>query len=105
MLYVCEDNGIGISTKSPAGWVERSLRSLPAIEYAAADGTRPAELLATAQHLADLVRAERRPAVLHLKTVRFMGHAGSDAEIAYRTTREIEAEYALDPLVATAERS
>ena len=31
-----------------------------------------------------------------------MGHAGSDAEIAYRTTREIEAEYALDPLVATA---
>ncbi len=102
VLYVCEDNGIGISTKSPAGWVERSLRSHPAIEYAAADGNRPAELLATAQHLADLVRAERRPAVLHLKTVRFMGHAGSDAEIAYRTTREIEAEYALDPILATA---
>ncbi|GAA3513908.1 thiamine pyrophosphate-dependent enzyme [Aeromicrobium panaciterrae] len=103
ILYVCEDNGIGISTKSPAGWVERSLQSLPAIEYVAADGTRPAELLATAQHLADRVRAERRPAILHLKTVRFMGHAGSDAEIAYRTAREIEDEYALDPLVATAE--
>ncbi len=102
VLYVCEDNGIGISTKSPAGWVERSLQSLPAIEYAAADGTKPSELLATAQHLAELVRTERRPAVLHLKTVRFMGHAGSDAEIAYRTTREIEDEYALDPLLATA---
>ncbi|WP_332644728.1 thiamine pyrophosphate-dependent enzyme [Aeromicrobium sp.] len=103
VLYVCEDNGIGISTKSPAGWVERSLQSLPAIEYAAADGTKPSELLATAQHLAELVRTERRPAVLHLKTVRFMGHAGSDAEIAYRTTREIEDEYALDPLLATAD--
>ncbi len=102
ILYVCEDNGIGISTKSPRGWVERSLRSLPAVEYAAADGTKPAELLDTVKHLADRVRAERRPAVLHLKTVRFMGHAGSDAEIAYRTTREIEEEYALDPLVATA---
>ncbi len=102
VLYVCEDNGIGISTKSPAGWVERSLRSLPGIEYAPADGTKPSELLATARHLADLVRTKRRPAILHLKTVRFMGHAGSDAEIAYRTRREIAAEYSLDPLIATA---
>lgn len=102
VLYVCEDNGIGISTKSPAGWVARSLSSLPAIEYAAADGTKPLELLETAHRLADLVRTQRRPAVLHLKTVRFMGHAGSDAEIAYRSSREIEDEYALDPLLATA---
>ena len=102
ILYVCEDNGIGISTKSPAGWVERSLKSLPGIEYAAAAGTSPSELMATAHNLAELVRTERRPAVLHLKTVRFMGHAGSDAEIAYRTSREIEDDYALDPLLATA---
>ncbi len=102
ILYVCEDNGIGISTKSPPGWVERSLRSMPGIEYAAADGTKPTDLLATAGHLADVVRTERRPAILHLKTVRFMGHAGSDAEIAYRSTREIEDEYELDPLIATA---
>ncbi len=102
VLYVCEDNGIGISTKSPPGWVERTLRSLPGIEYAAADGTKPSDLLATAGQLVDLVRTQRRPAVLHLKTVRFMGHAGSDAEIAYRTRREIEAEYSLDPLIATA---
>ena len=102
ILYVCEDNGIGISTKSPAGWVERSLRSLPGIEYASADGARPAELLATAAQLVELVRVERRPAILHLKTVRFMGHAGSDAEIAYRTSREIEGDYAKDPLLATA---
>ncbi|VXB01185.1 thiamine pyrophosphate-dependent enzyme [Aeromicrobium sp. 9AM] len=102
ILYVCEDNGIGISTKSPAGWVERSLTSWPSIEYATADGTRPAELLATAERLADRVRAERRPAILHLRTVRFMGHAGSDAEIAYRSRREIEDDYARDPLLATA---
>jgi 2-oxoisovalerate dehydrogenase E1 component len=102
ILYVCEDNGIGISTKSPAGWVERALRSWPSIEYAAADGTRPVELLATAARLVERVRSERRPAILHLRTVRFMGHAGSDAEIAYRSQREIEDDYLRDPVLATA---
>jgi 2-oxoisovalerate dehydrogenase E1 component len=102
ILYVCEDNGIGISTKSPSGWVEQSLSSWSSIEYVAVDGARPVELLATAAELADVVRTERRPAILHLKTVRFMGHAGSDAEIAYRSQREIQGEYADDPLLATA---
>ncbi len=48
------------------------------------------------------VREERRPIFLHLRTVRFLGHAGSDAEISYRTPREVEADYARDPLLATA---
>ncbi|MEJ7634138.1 thiamine pyrophosphate-dependent enzyme [Aeromicrobium sp.] len=102
ILYVCEDNGIGISTKSPSGWVERSLGSWPSIEYASADGIRPVELLASAARLVERVRTERRPAILHLRTVRFMGHAGSDAELAYRSTREIEDDYVRDPLLATA---
>ena len=46
--------------------------------------------------------SERRPVFLHLRTVRFLGHAGSDVEISYRTPREIEADYARDPLLATA---
>ena len=29
LLLVCEDNGIGISTKSPAGWVEANLAAKP----------------------------------------------------------------------------
>ncbi|MEO6472941.1 MAG: thiamine pyrophosphate-dependent enzyme [Aeromicrobium sp.] len=103
LLLVCEDNGIGISTKSPDGWVERLLRSIPAIEYAGGDGTRPEELLETASRLADVVRSERRPAILHLRTIRFMGHAGSDAEMAYRSQQEIVADYERDPLLATAE--
>ena len=101
LLFVCEDNGLGISTKSPHGWVERSLRSLPGIEYAAADGADPQELLLTVSRLVELVRAERRPAILHLRTVRFMGHAGSDAEIAYRSKLEILDDYERDPLLAT----
>jgi 2-oxoisovalerate dehydrogenase E1 component len=102
LLFVCEDNGIGISTRSPAGWTERSLRSLPGLSYVRADGADPEELLATCQDVVARVRTERSPALLHLSTVRFMGHAGSDAEIAYRSERDITGDYARDPLLATA---
>ncbi|MEP6799924.1 MAG: thiamine pyrophosphate-dependent enzyme [Lapillicoccus sp.] len=102
LLVVCEDNGIGISTRTPSGWAERMLSSLPGIEYAAGDGEDPAALLSTVDRLVDLVRRERRPALLHLHTVRFMGHAGSDAELAYRSQSEIEADYDKDPLLGTA---
>jgi 2-oxoisovalerate dehydrogenase E1 component len=44
----------------------------------------------------------RFPAVLHLRTVRYLSHAGADLETAYRSGQEIRDEYALDPLLATA---
>ncbi len=39
---------------------------------------------------------------MHLSTVRFGGHAGSDAEAGYRTPAEIAAEFGRDPLLGTA---
>jgi 2-oxoisovalerate dehydrogenase E1 component len=51
---------------------------------------------------AEWVRSQRRPAVLHLNVIRFLGHAGADAEIAYRPKSAIEADLARDPLLATA---
>ena len=45
-----------------------------------------------------------RSAFLHLRTVRFGGHAGTDVEAAYRTAAEMRADAALDPIVATAAR-
>lgn len=102
LLFVCEDNGIGISTRSPVGWIENMLRSFPGMDYYRARGTDPVDLMRTARDAAAQVRGERRPAILHLETVRFMGHAGSDAEIAYRSARDIEADYQHDPLLATA---
>ncbi|GAA1868902.1 thiamine pyrophosphate-dependent enzyme [Pseudonocardia ailaonensis] len=102
LLYVCEDNGLGISTRSPAGWVANLLRSFPGVRYHRAEGTAPLDLMRTATDAVAYVRQERRPAILHLETVRFLGHAGSDAEIAYRSAREIERDHELDPLLATA---
>ena len=102
LLFVCEDNGLGISVPSPAGWVEAALRSRPAIRYERADGSDPASVLEVARELAGWIREERTPAVLHLGTVRYLSHAGADAEIAYRAPHAIREDYERDPLLGTA---
>ncbi len=102
LLLVCEDNGFGISVPTPAGWIEAAYGSRPGLRYLAADGSDPAAARETIADAVAWVRAERAPLFLHLRTVRFLGHAGSDAEVAYRRPREIVADYERDPLVATA---
>ncbi|MFI7023700.1 thiamine pyrophosphate-dependent enzyme [Micromonospora sp. NPDC049900] len=104
VLFVCEDNGLGLSLRSPRGWVATALRSKPGVRYFAADGTDLVETYEVAVEAAAWVRRHRRPAVLHLTTVRLMGHAGADAESAYRSAGEIRADLDRDPVVATARR-
>ena len=102
ILFVCEDNGWGVSVPTPSGWIESAYGSRAGLDYLFADGADPAEARAVIMEAVHRVRDERRPVFLHLRTVRFLGHAGSDAEISYRTPREVEADYARDPLLATA---
>jgi 2-oxoisovalerate dehydrogenase E1 component len=102
LMFLCEDNGLGISVPSPSGWVATTLRARPGLHYVAADGCDLAAAYDAAAEVAAWVREHRRPAVLHLSVVRLMGHAGADAEIAYRTADEITADLERDPLVATA---
>jgi 2-oxoisovalerate dehydrogenase E1 component len=102
VLFVCEDNGIGISTRTPRGWPEAVLQRLPGISYVHALGHDPVELLRTTEEALAVVRTKRSPAVLHLSTVRFLGHAGSDVELAYRSPAAIQADFARDPLLGTA---
>ncbi len=103
LLFVCEDNGIGISVPTPAGWVAQAARR-PGITYLAAEGDDPDAARATAQEAADLARRRRRPVLLHLRTVRYLSHAGSDVETAYRAAGELTADRARDPLLALARR-
>jgi 2-oxoisovalerate dehydrogenase E1 component len=102
LLLVCEDNGLGISVRTPDGWVGAAHGGRPALRYFTADGSDPQACYDAAVAAADHVRTTRSPAFLHLKVVRFLGHAGSDAEISYRTEAEIAAGYASDPLLGTA---
>ena len=102
VLFVCEDNGLGISVRTPGGWIEAAYRDRAGLRYFTADGADLAAVYDTARAAADYVRDSRRPAFLHLRVVRFMAHAGTDAEVSYRTTGEIAADYERDPLIGTA---
>ena len=100
LLYVCEDNGLGISVPTPEAWIEQSLHWRPELAVEHTVGERPEELLATARELVAWVREHRHPAVLHVRTVRFLSHAGADLETAYRSGKAIRSDYARDPLLA-----
>jgi 2-oxoisovalerate dehydrogenase E1 component len=102
VLFVCEDNGLGISVRTPEGWTQQALGRWSPLRYEHADGNDLIAAIQTATELANWVREMRRPAILHLSTVRLMGHAGSDAEVAYRTAREIADDYERDPALGTA---
>ncbi len=102
VLFVCEDNGIGISVRTPRGWVAARFSNDPGIKYFTADGLNLAETMEVAQEAVRFVRSTRRPAMLHLRLVRLLGHAGSDVEQLYRSQEEIEATEAQDPLLRTA---
>lgn len=104
LLFVCEDNGLGISVRTPADWVRSAYGNRPHLRYEQVDGTDPEGVLRASRELGDWVRTQRRPAFLHLQTVRYGGHAGTDVEAAYRTAAEMRADVALDPIVATAAR-
>jgi 2-oxoisovalerate dehydrogenase E1 component len=103
ILFICEDNGTGISVATPAGWIEETFGGQPHLRYLRADGELD-ELWQIAGEAIRYVRGTRRPVFLHLKTVRLWGHAGSDAEQMYRTASEIAATEAQDPLLRNARR-
>jgi 2-oxoisovalerate dehydrogenase E1 component len=103
ILFVCEDNGTGISVPTPQGWVADTFSSQNHLAYFAADGEID-EVWDAAEEAIHHVRASRAPAFLHLRTVRLWGHAGSDAEHVYRGAAEIAATEAADPLLRTARR-
>jgi 2-oxoisovalerate dehydrogenase E1 component len=102
LLVVCEDNGLGISVPTPSGWVEAQNAGRSGLEYLHADGADPASAFDVACEAVEHVRRRRTPVLLHLSTVRFGGHAGSDVETAYRTPAQIEADLDRDPLLGTA---
>ncbi len=103
ILFLCEDNGIGISVDTPPGWIEESFSSLPQLVYFRAAGEYD-EMWDVCRAAIAHCRTKRTPVFLHMQTVRLWGHAGSDVETTYRTQEEIEEVEAADPLLGWARR-
>ncbi len=101
ILFVCEDNGIGISVETPRRWIEEAWSNQRHLRYFLAEGDL-AEIYESCAEAVEFCRTSRAPVFLHLRTVRLWGHAGSDVESTYRTDAEIEAIEAQDPLLANA---
>ena len=99
LLFVCEDNGIGISTKTPKGWIGATFSARPGLTYFKADGLDLYDTYRVAAEAAEFVRTRRKPAFLHLRTIRLYGHAGADMPTTYLPRGEVEAEEAQDPLL------
>jgi len=101
ILFVCEDNRIGISTTTPSGWIKDRFATMSDMAYFEADGN-VAEAWDSVEAAIRHCRTTRGPVFLQLHTVRLFGHAGSDVETTYRTWREIAEIEATDPLLAAA---
>ncbi|MCA9244268.1 MAG: hypothetical protein KDA32_09955 [Phycisphaerales bacterium] len=103
-LLVCEDNGIGISVHTPSNWISAAYGARPGLRYFAGDGLDLVDAWRAANDAARYVRETRAPAFLHLRTVRLLGHAGTDVETEYHSLAEIAQTEARDPLLASAGR-
>ncbi|MEM8635335.1 MAG: thiamine pyrophosphate-dependent enzyme [Pseudomonadota bacterium] len=99
LLFVCEDNGIGISTPTPEGWIAERFRTQPGLEYMSCNGLDIIDTYNVTKRAADFIRRYRKPVFLHKNCVRLYGHAGSDIQSAYLDKEEIERSETNDPLL------
>ncbi len=102
IVFICEDNGLGISVNTNKNWIENSFSNRPGINYVKTDGLNLIDLLIQTRKAEKICRINRVPIFLHMKTVRLLGHAGSDIELGYRSLSDIEKTEFNDPLLHSA---
>lgn len=101
MLFFIEDNGYAISAPSrlqtPGGDISANLRAYGGLLLLDGDGADPADAATKIARALAHVRAERGPALLHLRAPRLNGHSFVDQQ-AYRDEAERAADWRRDPL-------
>ena len=102
IVFLCEDNGIGISVRTPGGWIAANFAHRPALHYISCDGADLNDALRGCTEAVTYARTRRKPVFLHMQTIRLMGHAGADVELSYAPIAQIEAAEAQDPLLHSA---
>src|SRR4051812_13238481 len=102
LVFLCEDNGIGISTRTPRGWIETQFRDRAGLHYIHCSGLDMVDAYRGARDAARQARTRRKPVFLHMEMVRLYGHAGSDLQSSYLGKAQIEADEERDPLLFSA---
>src|SRR5688572_3249458 len=60
IVFVCEDNGIGISTKTPGGWIEASMGARAGLQYVRCSGLDMVDAYRGAREAERIARKTRR---------------------------------------------
>ncbi|MSQ92735.1 MAG: pyruvate dehydrogenase [Gammaproteobacteria bacterium] len=102
LLYYIEDNGYGISVRSdrqtPGGDIAANLGAFRNLMIFNGDGSDPAAAATLIEKSVAAVRAGEGPVLLRLTVPRLSGHSGQDTQ-AYKSSEEVAAEQARDPLL------
>jgi len=102
MLFYIEDNGYGISVKSdlqtPGGDVAANLASFGNLTILDGDGSDPLAAAGLIERAVATTRLWHGPVLLRLRVPRLEGHSAQDTQ-SYKTSEEIAAEQARDPLL------
>ena len=102
LVFICEDNGWGISVPTPPAWIEHKFGAQPCWTYLQADGLNLADVIRAAKTAEHIARIDKKPVFLHFRCVRLLGHAGTDIETQYRSEQDLLATEQNDPLLHTA---
>jgi 2-oxoisovalerate dehydrogenase E1 component len=102
LLYFIEDNGYGISVRSdrqtPGGDIAANLASFRNLQIFNGDGSDPGAAAVLIEKSVAAVRTGEGPVLLRLTVPRLSGHSGQDTQ-AYKSSEEVAAEQARDPLL------
>jgi 2-oxoisovalerate dehydrogenase E1 component len=102
IVFICEDNGIGISVPTHPNWIENQFSGKVGMKYIQTNGLDLIDLQLKTSQAVTYCRSNRHPVFLHMKTVRLMGHAGSDIETGYMSQEELISVERQDPLLFSA---
>lgn len=102
IIFICEDNGVGISVETEEHWIKQNYSNKTGLNYIQTDGLNIFDLILKTYRAEKITRIKREPVFLHMKTVRLMGHAGSDVESGYKDLKQIEETEFNDPILHTA---
>jgi 2-oxoisovalerate dehydrogenase E1 component len=107
VIFLVEDNGYAISTPvevgTAGGDISKLVAGFPDLQIQKIDGTDPLESYGAFKKAVDYCRERKGPAFIHAKVVRPYSHSLSDDEKLYRTTEELQADAAIDPIKTYAE--
>ena len=99
IMFLCEDNDIGISTPTPNNWIYNNFKNRPVLKYFYCNGLNALETYQTVSEAASYARKHKSPVFVHKKCVRLFGHAGADVQSAYMSREKMESDEANDPLL------